>query len=145
MVWFWLSLTIVLTVVEMSTVQFVSLWFAVGSAISTIVVAIFPTMNIGWQILIFSLTSAALLVATRPLVKKFLARRTEEQKTNLDLIIGKDAIVTEPINNTLGTGAVRISGLVWSARTIDESTAECDEIVIVEKIVGNKLIIKKKG
>lgn len=145
MVWFWLSLTIILTVVEMSTVQFVSIWFAVGTAISTIIVAIFPTMNIGWQILIFAVVATVLLIATRPLVKRFLEKRTEEQKTNLDLIIGKDAVVTEKIDNTFGTGAVKINGLVWSARTDDEDNIEVGEIVTIKKIVGNKLIITKKG
>ncbi len=145
MVWFWLSLTIFLTVVELSTVQFVSIWLAVGSAVSTIIVAIFPTMNIGWQILIFVLVATALLIATRPLVKKILERRTEEHKTNLDLILGKDAVVTEKIDNTFGTGAVKINGLVWSARTDDGSDIEVGEIVSIKKIVGNKLIIMKKG
>lgn len=144
MVWFWLTLTIILTVVEISTVQFVSIWFSVGAAVSTVAVAIFPTINIGWQIVIFAVTATVLLIATRPLVKRFLEKRTEEQKTNLDLIIGKDAIVTEKIDNINGMGAVKINGLTWSARSDGADTIDVGELVTIDRIVGNKVIIKRK-
>ena len=137
MVWFWLSLTVLLTVVEMTTVQFVSLWFAVGAAVSTLACAIFPNIGIGWQILIFALTATALLIATRPLVKKFLSRRTEEQKTNLDLILGREALVTEAVNNTLGTGAVKVTPKV-AALTIDmQAGAKVENVTVTGTLTTN--------
>lgn len=144
MVWFWLSLTIILTVIEISTIQFVSVWFAIGACVSTIITAIFPSIALAWQLVIFTIVATTLLLATRPFVKKFLAKRSEEQKTNLDLIIGKDAIVTEKIENILGSGAVKINGLTWSARCEGEEVIDIGEIVTIERIVGNKVIIKRK-
>ena len=143
MVWMWLSLAVFLTVVEISTTQFVSIWFAAASAVTTVITAIFPEMHIGWQLLIFAALSLALLIATRPFVKRLIARRTEEQKTNLELIIGREARVTEDIDNINGLGAVKVGGLIWSAKSEDGSAVAKDEIVTIVRIEGNKVIIKK--
>ena len=144
MSWFWLCLAVALVVVELSTVQLVSIWFAVGAGVVSLVKAIFPSLAIHWQILIFVLISGALLFATRPFVKKFLHTKNKTKETNLELVLGKDAMVVEEINNILGKGAVKINGLVWSARSIDDSEIPVDTIVIFEKIDGNKAIVKKK-
>ena len=145
MEWFWLSLAIALTVVELSTTQLVSIWFAAGAAVTCLVKAVFPGIGMPWQILIFVVVSGGLLVATRPLVKKFLHQKTREKETNLELVLGKEAIVVEEINNILGKGAVKISGLVWSARSYNDSVIPVDAIVVFEKIDGNKAIVKLKG
>ena len=141
MVWIWLSLTIVLTVIEISTFQLVSIWLATGALAATIVTAIFPTLAIGWQIAIFLCASAALLIATRPIVKRLL-KKTAAQETNLDLVIGKEAVVTEDIDNIRGSGAVKINGLEWSARSENGMAITKDSVVTVISISGNKLIVK---
>ena len=51
-------------------------------------------------------------------------------------------MVTEPIDNIHGKGAVTVGGLEWTARTVDGSTVEKDALVTVEKIDGAKLIVK---
>lgn len=145
MAWFWLSLAIALTVVEMSTVQLVSVWFALGAGVTSLVKAIFPSIGIGWQLLIFVAVSVALFVSTRPVVKKFLTKRTEAQKTNLDLVVGKEAIVVEEINNIKGTGAVKLGGMVWSARTLNGEEIPLDTIVVFKEISGNKAMVERKG
>jgi membrane protein implicated in regulation of membrane protease activity len=145
MEWFWLSLAIALTVIELSTVQLVSIWFAAGAAVTAIIKGIFPQLGISWQIILFVAVSVALFASTRRFVKKFLSSRKEEQKTNLDLIIGKEAIVVEEINNIRGEGAVKIDGKVWSARSSDGSDIPVDTIVIFKEINGNKAMVERKG
>ena len=145
MSWFWLSLAIALTVIELSTVQLVSIWFAVGAGITSLLKVIFPQISIAWQVVIFVFISAALLVATRPLVKRFLYKKNKESETNLELVIGKEAIVVEEINNIKGEGAVKINGLVWSARSIDNSQIPVDTIVIFKEIDGVKAMVERKG
>ncbi len=83
------------------------------------------------------------MLATRPLVKKFLKSR-EDQATNLDLIKGKLGIVEENIDNDLAQGAVKINGLVWNARSMDGEKLSKGTFVIVNKIDGNKLIVTKR-
>lgn len=139
----WLGLAVALLGVELLTSDLVSIWLAVAAFLLGIVTAIFPWLHWGWQIFIFAILSAALLFSTRPLVKKFLKKR-KSQETNLELILDHVGIVEEDINNDLALGAVKINGLVWSARSEDGSEIEKGEFVVVQKISGNKLIVKKR-
>lgn len=147
MVWIWLSLAIALVVVEMSTTQLVSIWLAIAAAITAIITAIVAscggTLPLVWQIIIFVVSSAALLASTRKLVKKLL-KRNKSQETNLELNLDKVAVVTERIDNVREEGAIKINGLVWTARSLDDSVIEKDELVIFKEIRGNKAFVIKK-
>ncbi|MBQ8145399.1 MAG: NfeD family protein [Clostridia bacterium] len=144
MAWFWLALAIALMVIELSTTQLLSLWFSIGAGITAIVKVIFQDIGIVWQVVIFAVVSLVLLIVTRPLAKKLLSKSGEGNKTNLDLIIGKEAIVTEEIDNVKAQGAVKLNGLIWSARSRDESVIPVDTVVIVEEINGNKTVVSIK-
>lgn len=145
MEWFWVALAIGLLVIEISTTQLVSVWLALSALIVSVLRLIFSGLGIGWQMFIFGILSLVLLALTRPLVKKILANRDEKQATNLELVIGKEAIVVEDINNIRGEGAVKINGLVWSARSVDGTQIPAETIVIFKEIDGNKAMVEKKG
>ncbi|MBQ4108143.1 MAG: NfeD family protein [Clostridia bacterium] len=147
MEWIWLCLMIALVVLELVTTQIICVWFALGAMVTSILTAIFGDMGYGivWQIVTFVIVSVALLLATRPLVKRLLNKRTENQKTNLELYIDKEAIVTEDISNIKGEGAVKINGIVWSAKSKDGEDISSGEIVIFKEIIGNKAIVERKG
>ncbi len=144
MAWFWLALAIALMVVELSTTQLLSLWFSIGAGITAIVKVIFSDIGIVWQVVIFAVVSLALLIATRPFVKRFLSKGGEGSKTNLELIIGKEAVVTEEIDNIKAQGAIKLNGLIWSARSGDESVIPADTIVTINEINGNKAVVSIK-
>ena len=148
MIWFWLSLTIALIVVELSTTQLISIWLAIGSAITSLTLAIVTgcggKLPVVWQLVIFFVTASVLLVSTRRLVKKLL-KKNNNQETNLELNINKVAVVTEKIDNVKGEGAVKINGLEWSARSLDGSIIEKEELVIFKEIRGNKAFVIRKG
>lgn len=143
MMWVWFALAILLLVVELTTTQFVSIWFSAASLVTGIVVTIFDKMPVVWQIVLFVALSVVALVATRPLVKK-LTSKSNKDKTNLELNIDKTAIVTEKIDNIMETGAVKINGLVWTARSLDNSVIEAGEVVIFKEISGNKALVSRK-
>ena len=140
MSYFWIALAIVLIVVECLTVQLLSIWTGISAAVTAVLVAIFPSIPVPVQILIFLLLSAALLAATRPFVKKFL-RRKKGQETNLELLMDQPAVVVETINNIAGAGQIKIQGKIWSARSIDNTEIPVDTVVIFRKIEGNKAIV----
>ena len=140
MSYFWVILAVVLLIAECLTTQLISVWLGASAAITAILVAIFPAIGIPYQIMIFVLLSAALLVATRPLVKRFL-RKPKNGETNLDRLIGETAVVVEPINNVAGTGRVKIQGNYWSARSADGGEIPVDTLVTFERIEGNKAIV----
>ena len=138
MLWFWIILIVALVVIEAVTVQLVTIWFAVG-AVGGLIACAFD-LDIWLQVLIFVAVSAITLVATRPLIKRFT--NTIKEPTNADRYIGQTAVVTEPIDNIHGKGAVSVGGLEWTARTSDGSSVEKDQLVTIEKIEGAKLIVR---
>lgn len=148
MAWVWLVLAVVLLIIEASTVQLICVWFSASALVTAIVTLIFENLGFGvpWQILVFAVLSVLLLAFTRKFVKKFLYKKSSEKETNLELFIGKEAIVTEDIDNIKNEGAIKINGLVWSAKSIDGNPIKKDEIVIFKEINGNKAVVElKKG
>lgn len=147
MVWIWLALAIALVVVELSTTQLVSIWFAISAAITAIITSIVlgfgGNLPIVWQIVIFVTSCVALLASTRKVVKKLL-KKSKNQETNLELNLDKVAVVTEKIDNVMGNGAIKINGLVWTARTLDGSIIDVDELVVFKEIKGNTAYVIKK-
>ena len=137
----WLLAAIIFIVLESVTYQFVSIWFAGGCMVSMIAVLINPDLSVTVQLAIAVAAAVVLLIATRPLVKKLLDGKIEA--TNVDALIGKNAVVTETIDNIISSGAAKLDGKEWTARSADDSVIEKDSIVTVEKIDGVKLIVKK--
>lgn len=133
----WLIIIFILIVLEVCTVNLVSIWF-IASGIAALV-ASFITDCFYIQFAIFVLLGILLLLTTRKFLEKWIKPNTE--KTNLDRIIGSTAIVTETIlkNNV---GEVKVDGKKWSA--ISSKKIEIGEEVIVDTIDGVKLIVRKK-
>ena len=135
----WLVLLIVFAVLEASTVSLVSIWF-MGGALTALIAALCGA-EIWLQIILFFVVSIALLLCLRPLSKKLLKKK--KVATNADSNIGKTAVVTETIDNLRGTGAVKISGVEWSARSVDDSVLEKDAVVRILRIEGVKVCVER--
>ena len=133
----WLVLFIVLVVAELSTLQLVSVWFALGALGSLISAACGASFWV--QILIFVIISTLFLFLTRPILKKFIFK--QPVPTNSELDIGKTAKVTEVIDNIKLTGRVNLSGVSWTARSSDGKNIGEGETVVVDKIEGTKLYV----
>lgn len=138
MIWIWLGLLILFIIAEAATVQLTTVWFALGSLVALLITA-FGVKSIFVQVAVFLAVSIASLIATRPLVKKYVNKKS--QPTNADRCIGANAVVTEEINNLLGKGAVKINGLEWTARSANGETIPVNTTVTVIKIDGVKLIV----
>ena len=97
------------------------------------------------QWVVFTAVSAVLVVLALTVFRKKLLRNYGKEKTDVELLIGKTAIVTERIDNAAMTGAVKIDGKEWSARMSDDCEyAEVGEFVEIESISGVKLICRWK-
>ena len=140
MMWIWFGLTVLLLIVEFATTELVSVWFAVAAFVLGIIAGVAPALDVWWQLLIFAVLASGLVIATRPLVKK-LMKRGKNKETNLELVLGHKAVVVEDIDNDRECGAVKINGLVWSARSENDERIAKDELVIVQSIQGNKAIV----
>ncbi len=134
---FWIVMLVAFVIIEALTAQLVTVWFAVGSVAALIAQMLGAEVWLQW--LIFVAVSAIVVVATRPFVKKITKQKA--QPTNADRCIGQTAVVTEKIDNISGKGAVKVNGIVWSARSESGNIIEEDTTVTVTKIDGVKLIV----
>ena len=139
MVWIWLAVLVIFIVAEIATVQLTTVWFA-GGALVALILAAAGISNPLIQIAVFLAVSVALLVATRPIAKKYINQKSTP--TNADRCIGAAAIVTEDINNLLGKGAARVNGVEWTARSEDDNIISAGSTVTVVRIDGVKIIVK---
>lgn len=133
----WGAVFAVMVIAELASLQLVSIWFAAG-ALASFITAICG-MGMGMQMVVFVIVSIVLLVGTRPLLKKFRVGNT--QPTNIDLDIGKTAVVIENIDNSLDTGRAKLNGVDWKAVSADDSIIFEGSIVKIEEIRGTKLFV----
>ena len=138
---FWICAIVVFLVIEAAVPGLVSLWFAVG-ALPALLASAFHAEN--WlQVTLFLVSTAAALILGRPLAQKYVNNRV--QPTNADVVIGKECVVLEKVDNLHSTGAVSIGGKVWTARTeSDDEIIEEKAIATVLRIDGVKLIVARK-
>lgn len=134
----WVVLMVVFLVVEAATAGLTCIWFAMGS-LAALIAALFDA-QLWLQIVWFLVISFVTLYFTRPLVKKYVNSRS--QPTNADMVIGKEALVTEDIDNVEATGAVSVGGKVWTARSADGGRIKSGAVVSVLRIEGVKLIVE---
>ena len=136
----WLIVLVVCLVVEIATLGLTSIWFAGGALLAFLVALIGGPLWL--QILIFIVASVVLLIFTRSTAVKYFNKN--RSKTNVDSVIGKQAIVTVTIDNIKGMGRIVTEGMEWTARSLDSTVIEEGAIVVIEKIEGVKAIVRIK-
>lgn len=134
----WLIIFIVLVVIELLTINLVTIWFAIAAVFALIVDVI--TRNTMLEMLAFTVSSLLLLLLTKPLIKRIKVKKIES--TNLDMVINKVGIVTEDILNDK-IGEVKVLGKKWSAYS--DSEIKKQEKVKILSIDGVKLKVEKMG
>lgn len=132
----WLSLFIILVLIEIATINLITIWFALGALI-TAICSLFIEDGI-ILLAIFTITSIISLMFTKKLVKRFAKK--DIVPTNLDRVIGKIGIVTEEITR-LEPGEVKIDGKRWTAISSKKITKNSK--VEILSIDGVKLNVKE--
>ena len=133
----WLILAGIFVIGEVITSGFLIFWLALGSLIAMVVS--FVTDNIIIKTTVFLISSVILILATKPLIKKFA--NTETVKTNVQSIIGKKGLVTKDISSINSTGQVKIDGELWSAIGMNDMDISKGTEVKIEEIKGVKVIV----
>lgn len=136
---FWLVLLIIAIVVEVLTMGLTTIWFAGGALVA--ILAAMLRFPIWLQIILFAGVSLALLFFTRPVAVKYFNR--DRIKTNVESMVGRQAVVTGEIDNIQGIGQVTLGGQEWSARSTDEKVRiPVGSVVNVVSVSGVKLIVR---
>ena len=136
---FWLVLLIIAIVIEVLTMGLTTIWFA-GGALTAILAALLHA-PLWLQIILFAVVSLLLLFFTRPIAVKYFNR--DRVKTNVESMVGRQAVVTSEINNIQGIGQVTLNGQEWSARSVNEKVSiPVGSVVNVVSVSGVKLIVR---
>lgn len=139
MIIFWLILLILFIVIEVPTMGLTTIWFAGGALIA--VFAFLLGAPVWLQVLLFFVVSLLLLFFTRPIAVKYFNK--DRIKTNVESMVGRQAIVTSEIDNIQGIGQVTVGGQEWSARSWDNQVRITPGVVVVVVAInGVKLVVK---
>ena len=132
----WLVIVILLTFLEVITINLVSIWFIASALVSLFLSFVIDSFYV--EFAIFVLLGLVLMLITRPILLKKMPKR--DIKTNLDRVIGMEGLVTDEIAKHK-IGEVKVDGKRWSA--ISDTKVEVGTTVIVESIDGVKLVVRK--
>ncbi|MBQ1239135.1 MAG: NfeD family protein [Ruminococcus sp.] len=139
MAYVWIALAIVMVLVEITTVQLVSVWFMVG-ALCAALTTLF-TDSIVIQLAVFVGVSLLALLVTRPLVRRLKENRVQ-LRTNIDRLPGEKGVMLKPVENTESVGQAKVLGKVWSVKTDNPPLKEGDTVRVIA-VDGVKLIVEK--
>lgn len=137
----WLAVLVVCVGIEIATMGLTTIWFAGGALVSAILAALNAPLWL--QIVAFFVVSLILLYLTRPVAVKYFNK--DRVKTNVESLIGRQAIVISEIDNLQGIGQVTVGGQEWSARSVkDDVQLTVGSVVVVRSVSGVKLIVEEK-
>ena len=140
MVIFWLVAMVALIVIELATLGLTTIWFACGALVAVVAAALDAPLLL--QILMFVVVSFAVLLAVRPIAVKYFNK--DRTRTNIESMIGRQAIVVSEIDNMQAIGQVTVNGMEWSARsTINELKIAVGHVVVIRAVDGVKLIVEE--
>ena len=142
MTFVWLGVICASLIVEaVNAGTLVSIWFAAGAVIP-LGMSFLDNSSTGYiiaQILIFGIVTALCMFYLRKIAKKFLYNNKDD-KTNLDLVLGKKMKISKKYENT---PYVKFNGIEYSVLEENEEALEIDDTVEIIKFEGNKIIAKK--
>lgn len=136
----WLVVFVLAIIIEATTSELVSIFFAAG-ALMALVISLIP--NVAWwvELIVFVVVSGVSLLGLRPLMHKLLNK--EKRDTNIDEIIGKKGIIIKKVDE-LNYGEIKVNGVIWTAISAEEKDViNENEIVTIVAVKGNKLVVKK--
>lgn len=131
----WLVVVILLTIVEIATINLVSIWFVLSGCIALI--ASLFTSEFYIQFALFVVFGILFLALTKPILNKL--KKAKEESLYLERIVGMEGIVTVEIKKGK-IGEVKVDGKLWSATSDEDIPLE--NMIKVSSVDGIKLIVK---
>ncbi len=138
---YWIIVGILLIITEIFTPGFLFASFGLGAFGSGLTA--YLGFGFKYQLLAFSAVTMFIFFGIRPIYKKFFSRFDDQRKTGIEALLGKDAIVTEPIVNSDNGGRIQIGGENWKAMSENNEDIEAKETVIITRIEGATAYVKK--
>jgi len=137
----WISVIVFAAVAEIYTLVKIPLWF-IPSAFAVFILSL-TKMQVWIQVALFFIITSILLVLSRIILKNFTKFKFINFAPELSFI-GRNAIVTEEINNYRNMGAVRINGFICKAKAEDDDIIyESGLVVTVTGTDGLKAVCSR--
>lgn len=135
----WLAVVVVAIIIEIETVQIISVWFAASALVTMILAAFNCPLEI--QLIVFVLLSAVLFILSRPIVKKL--NKGKSENSTVESMIGEKVVVTKEIK--VGeTGEIKAKYDRYTAIAPCETTnIPVDTLCVIKEIRGNKVIVER--
>ncbi len=138
----WAAVLVAAIIIETQTMDMVTVWF-MPSALIAMILGILK-VSILVQCIVFVVLTVVMLILSKTVLKKFFKPKAPA-RTNVEALIGQEALIVEAVDNRHGVGSAKLNGLVWSARAENEEDVLVPgDVVIVKAISGVKLICVKK-
>ncbi|MBR4262878.1 MAG: NfeD family protein [Bacilli bacterium] len=137
MEYFWFVMILVLSFIELITINLVTVWF-VASAIVAWILSFFD-IPFAVQFAVFVVLGIVLLITTRKQLTKWLNKT--KHKTNLDRVLEMTGVVTKEITKN-ENGEVKVDGKRWTA--VADKKIEVGATVKILRIDGVKLVVEEE-
>ena len=138
--WIWLALAGGFLIAEILTMSLIFLSLSIAAIVGAAAAALWVDSPAQW--IGFSIAALLTLSIFRPLMRKYLFRRSSDSRTGIDALIHLDATSLSEI--TTSSGFIRLRDETWSARcevgTIPESA-----VVSVIRIDGAVAMVIPKN
>ncbi len=134
----WLIACGIFMFIEILTTGFLIFWLGVGAFIAFIAASL--GANLLLQVIIFGVVSSLLIIFMKPILDKFVT--INNNPTNKDALLGKEAIVVSNFDALTKKGQVKLEGEIWTAIIESQDEVKVGQKVIVDKIDGVKLVVK---
>ncbi len=134
---FWLILVIVLAIIELATVNLLTIWFCISGLVALFLS--FYIDDVAIVSTIFAVLGIFLLFTTRPILKEYLP--TQKKVKKVEKLIGRIGIVTKDIRPDM-EGEVKVSNRKYIAIS-DKKISKNTEIEVINTD-GLKLVVAKK-
>ena len=135
----WVIAGIILFIIEIFLPAFLMGSLGIGAWAGAIAAGFGASVTI--QLVAFSATMLVVFFLVRPFFTKTLSRFDTPLKTGVQALIGKTALVTEPIDNTTNQGRVKVSGEFWKASSSDHKPIAQGTRVEIQRVEGVTLFV----
>jgi membrane protein implicated in regulation of membrane protease activity len=133
----WLAAALTAGLIEIVSLDFFFIMIAGGALVAAVAAAF--DVPVPLQVIIFSISSGALLLGARPPLKRG-AQRTPMVTMNAAALVGRGARVLETVTDH--TGQVKLNGEVWTARAAPgHAQLEVGSDVLVIRIDGATAVV----
>ncbi len=137
----WFIISVILILFEVFIPGFWIATFAIGTLSAGIISTFVDNLTV--QLITFVVVTLITMIWLRPIMKKYFYKNSKAIKTNASSYIGEKGIVTETIDNSKLTGAVKIGSETFTALSEDKSIIDIDSTVEVVELKSTKVIVKK--